>query len=98
MKSLQEITASRPLADLKKNSSEYSYSSWNEFLHYSPWQNFFNLELCDYMWSSAGILFLFYNCAKNPNDRRHFAVTIQDSEETLVRDWIRDHTPIIWKI
>jgi len=94
---LMNLTSSRTL-DMKKTSYEFGYKSWEEFMNYSPWNSWFQFELCNYIWTTDNMLYLFFNCVKEPGDKRHFKVHVTANDETLVREWLKEHIPAIWRI
>jgi hypothetical protein len=94
--SLKEITSDRSINI--KYSHVFEYSSWNEFIRYSPWIHWNNMELCNYIWTSENILYILFDCLKDINDKRHFIIKVTPDDDTPVREWLKLKISNIWKI
>jgi hypothetical protein len=95
-KTLKEITEHRPFDT--RGFHLFVYSSWNEFISHTPWQMWRNMELCNYVWTSDNMLYIFFDCLKDSTDKRYFMMKIKESEDTLVREWLKVRIPVIWSI
>jgi hypothetical protein len=95
MATLKELTADRLLMP-KGSSHEFSYESWKDFMAYVPWRLWSNMELCNYVWTHENIVYIYFNCLKGRDDKRHFKINVCAEDEHLVREWIKERIPAIW--
>jgi len=96
MMSLKDLTSNCLITTTK--SYNFIYSSWNEFITYSPWAKWYTMELSHYVWSSDNVLYIFYTSTKDANDKLHVAINVKIEDDARVREWLKERIPKIWNI
>lgn len=104
-RTLKEISALCPVKK-DRDSTEYTYKSFHDFLAYSPQRLWPGFIIDSYNWTEDNELFIFYKkvCSQdtkvlmNRQDKRHIKFPVRAEEDEHIRAWIRENMCVLWKL
>lgn len=77
----------------------YAYKSWLDFTSCRPWQMWKPYDMISWSWNPAqNMLQIVFFTHANLSSLRYVEVPVQSQDEPAIRNWLKRHMPIYWKI
>lgn len=75
----------------------FTYRSWKEFVDYKPYRIWKPYVLSSWSWKDDKLQLVFISPERFTGMNRA-EITVKNEDETIIRDWIKNHKPNFWMV